>query len=83
MEKPMSATPVLHTVSGSRPLYRVFAQGLARILAADRRHREARDLSNLDNRLLRDIGITRHQADDEVRRLLGYSPDALLLKRDP
>ena len=37
-------------------------------------HRQRRDLDRLDARMLRDIGITRHQARTETRRALWDAP---------
>lgn len=43
---------------------------LARFRAAPLRRRQALDLSRLDDRLLRDIGVSRGDAEEEQRRLL-------------
>lgn len=45
---------------------------LARFRAAPLRRRQAFDLSRLDDRLLRDIGVSRGDAEEEQRRLLRF-----------
>ena len=68
--------------ASSRPR-RKDAGFLARVLAAlaeaDRIHRERRYLAEMDDALLRDIGITRADVDAELRRPIDW---AGLLSRD-
>jgi len=64
----MSAT-VLRNVRIARP--RLAARGLLSFFAElDRRYRTRVRLNTLDDRMLRDIGITRAAVDEELRRPL-------------
>ena len=45
-----------------------FARALVRIAAAHERHRQRRALAALDDRLLRDVGLSHQQADQEVAK---------------
>jgi uncharacterized protein YjiS (DUF1127 family) len=83
MECVMTDTPIGHTVSERWSLRGSLRQGLARLAQADRDRRAVRDLSRLDDRLLRDIGLTRPQAEDEIRRLLWREPAAEAFRRAP
>lgn len=49
-----------------------FTRFLARFRTAPLRRRQALDLSRLDDRLLRDIGVSRADAEEEQRRLLRF-----------
>ena len=65
----MHATSVLRPARTARP--RVTARGLLGVLAAlDARHRARRHLAELDDSMLRDIGITRAEVAAELRRPL-------------
>ena len=47
-------------------------EAFARFRTAPLRRRQALDLSRLDDRLLRDIGVSRADAEEEQRRLLRF-----------
>jgi uncharacterized protein YjiS (DUF1127 family) len=59
------------TLGGGRTLHGGFFPHLHRILAT---WRQRRDLASLDDALLRDIGLTRHEAMLESRRPLWDVP---------
>jgi uncharacterized protein YjiS (DUF1127 family) len=68
METTMSAT-VLRPVRLARP--RHAARGLIAFLAElDARYRDRAQLAELDDRMLRDIGVTRAEVAGELRRPL-------------
>lgn len=72
----MSATSILVSLVNTRAIAALVREKIAFLLRADQRYRDARHLSRLDNRMLRDIGITRAQADSEIRRLRSRSATA-------
>lgn len=65
----MTAVSFLRSVLRPLPLGAWIGRGLASLLEHDSRIREARQLRRLDDRILRDIGITRAAAEAEARRL--------------
>lgn len=66
----MSATSVLRPAHVARP--RPTVRGiLGRIARLDALHRNRVALEALDDHLLRDIGLTRADVDEELRRPLG------------
>jgi uncharacterized protein YjiS (DUF1127 family) len=68
METAMSTTSVLRPVRSSRP--RLTVRGIVRMLVkADARYRAAVQFAMLDDRLLRDIGVSRGDALGELRRI--------------
>jgi len=65
----MSVTIDLRRVRTARP--RLTVRGLARFLTElNARHRGRVRLSQLDDHMLRDIGVTRADVEDELRRPL-------------
>jgi uncharacterized protein YjiS (DUF1127 family) len=69
MENVMSATSVLRHVRIARPRWSV--RGVLDFLAAaDARHRANLHLRELDDHILRDIGVTRADVAAELRRRL-------------
>ena len=65
----MSATPTLRHVRIARP--RLSVRGALDYLAAlDARHRARLHLVELDDRMLRDIGVTRAEVRSELRNSL-------------
>lgn len=65
----MSATSVLRSEHVGRP--RLTVRGiLARLAVLDALHRNRMDLKALDDRMLRDVGLTRADVDAELRRPL-------------
>lgn len=51
----------------------LIARLFARLAALDRHHREMRYLREMDDRLLRDIGVTRADIEAEMRRRPDWS----------
>jgi uncharacterized protein YjiS (DUF1127 family) len=69
MESAMHVTSVLRPARTARP--RLTARGALGFLAAlDARHRARRHLAELDDRMLRDIGVSRADVAAELRRPL-------------
>lgn len=69
MENAMSTLTALRHVPTIRP--RLTLRGVVGFLvAADRKHRMRVRLVELDDRMLRDIGVTRADVADELRRPL-------------
>ena len=65
----MSATSVLRPALFARP--RLTVRGmLDRLASLDARYRNRMDLKALDDRMLRDVGLTRADAAAELRRPL-------------
>lgn len=69
----MSATSRLFSFMGMRAVAALARQKIEMLLRAERRFREAQNLSRLDSRMLKDIGITRAQAEAEIRRMRRFS----------
>ena len=72
----MTAVSFLRTVFRPFALRAWIGRSFASLAQHDSRIREARQLRRLDDRILRDIGITRAAAEAEARRLgdAGRSP---------
>jgi uncharacterized protein YjiS (DUF1127 family) len=71
MEMTMTTTTAQRPVRTARP--RLTARGVLDFLAAaDARHRARKSLKELDDHLLRDIGITRADVDAEVGRTVPW-----------
>ena len=67
----MSATSALRPAAVARP--RLTVRGiLDRLASLDARYRDRMDLEALDDRMLRDIGLTRADVAAELRRPLGW-----------
>ncbi|WP_424931941.1 DUF1127 domain-containing protein [Amaricoccus macauensis] len=65
----MTTTSLLRAPLRLQPVMALADRTMTGLLALDSRYREARSLARLEDRLLRDIGITRGRADAEARRL--------------
>jgi uncharacterized protein YjiS (DUF1127 family) len=71
--------PVATRLRPRRRAAGLLARLLAALAQADRIHRERRHLAEMDDALLRDIGITRADVEAELRRPIDW---ARLLSRD-